>query len=54
MTDSHLSDVATLRDRARKNVENGAVTEGYDADRQEILRKLVDIQYTRNDLKLPC
>ncbi|MGH8390806.1 MAG: bacterioferritin, partial [Pseudomonas sp.] len=40
MTDSHLSDVATLRDRARKNVENGAVTEGYDADRQEILRLL--------------
>ena len=40
MTDSHLSDVATLRERARKNVENGAVTEGYDADREEILRLL--------------
>jgi bacterioferritin len=35
-----LTDVHTLRERARQNVENGAVTEGYDADRQEILRLL--------------
>lgn len=40
MTDMHLSDVSTLRERARKNVENGAVTEGYSADREEILRLL--------------
>ncbi|WP_419737022.1 ferritin-like domain-containing protein [Pseudomonas sp. COR18] len=40
MSDMHLSDVTTLRERARKNVENGAVTEGYGADRSEILRLL--------------
>ena len=38
MTEAHLTDIATLRSRARQNVENGAVTEGYDADRQEIIR----------------
>src|SRR6195952_1509021 len=35
-----LTDVQTLRQRARQNVENGAVTEGYDADRETILRLL--------------
>ena len=40
MTEAHLTDVATLRSRARKNVENGAVTEGYDANREEIIRLL--------------
>ena len=35
-----LSDVNTLRERARQNVENGAVTEGYSADRDTILRLL--------------
>jgi bacterioferritin len=38
--DLHLSDVQTLRDRARQHVENGAVTEGYSADREEVLRLL--------------
>ena len=40
MTEARLTDVATLRSRARQNVENGAVTEGYDADRVEIIRLL--------------
>jgi bacterioferritin len=40
MSDMHLSDVTTLRARARQNVENGAVTEGYSADREEVLRLL--------------
>ncbi|MCY1390771.1 Bacterioferritin [compost metagenome] len=40
MSNVQLSDVKTLRERARKNVEQGAVTEGYNADRQEILRLL--------------
>ncbi|PRA30707.1 ferritin-like domain-containing protein [Pseudomonas poae] len=40
MTEAHLTDVATLRSRARQNVENGAVTEGYDADREQIIRLL--------------
>lgn len=35
-----LSDVNTLRQRARQHVENGAVTEGYSADREEIVRLL--------------
>ena len=35
-----LSDVDSLRQRARQNVENGAVTEGYSADRETILRLL--------------
>jgi bacterioferritin len=37
MTEANLTDVATLRSQ---NVENGAVTEGYDADREEIIRLL--------------
>ncbi|MEB0046474.1 MULTISPECIES: ferritin-like domain-containing protein [unclassified Pseudomonas] len=40
MSDMHMSDVKTLRERARKNVENGAVTETYSADREEVLRLL--------------
>lgn len=40
MSDMHLSDVTTLRERARKNVANGAVTESYSADREEVLRLL--------------
>lgn len=40
MSDMHLSDVTTLRERARHNVENGAVTESYGADCKEVLRLL--------------
>lgn len=40
MSDMHLTDVTTLRERARQNVQNGAVTEGYNADRQEVVRLL--------------
>jgi len=40
MSDVHLTDIRTLRERARHNVENGAVTEGYDGDREEIIRLL--------------
>ncbi|MCY1407531.1 bacterioferritin [Pseudomonas alkylphenolica] len=35
-----LTDVKTLRERARQHVEQGAVTEGYNADREKILRLL--------------
>ncbi|MDH0648519.1 ferritin-like domain-containing protein [Pseudomonas sp. GD03858] len=35
-----LTDVQTLRERARQHVEQGAVTEGYQADREKILRLL--------------
>ncbi|WP_256830589.1 bacterioferritin [Pseudomonas sp. Pse1] len=40
MSDIQLSDVNTLRQRARIHVENGAVTEGYSANREEVLRLL--------------
>lgn len=35
-----LSDVQTLRQRARQAIEEGAVTHGYDADRQAVCRVL--------------
>ncbi|MDY7567813.1 ferritin-like domain-containing protein [Pseudomonas sp. RTC3] len=38
--EQQLSDVSSLRQRARVNVENGAVTEGYSADRETVLRLL--------------
>lgn len=39
---SELSDVKTLRKQARLDVEQGAVTAGYSADRSEVLRLLND------------
>jgi bacterioferritin len=35
-----LSDIKTLRERARKHIENGAVTEGYSADRDTVVKLL--------------
>ncbi|HEY6118569.1 MAG TPA: ferritin-like domain-containing protein [Pyrinomonadaceae bacterium] len=35
-----LTDIQTLRDRARKHIENGAVTEGYRADRETVVKLL--------------
>jgi bacterioferritin len=35
-----LSDIKTLRERARNHIERGAVTEGYSADRETVLRLL--------------
>jgi len=43
MTDSSkpfLSDIQTLRSRARQHIEKGAVTEGYRADRETVIRVL--------------
>lgn len=37
-----LTDVETLRERARKHVNDGAVTAGYGADREAVLRLLND------------
>src|SRR5438067_10767976 len=37
---SFLSDIQTLRARAREHIENGAVTEGYKADRDTVVRLL--------------
>jgi bacterioferritin len=35
-----LTDIKTLRDRARQHMEKGAVTEGYRADRETVIRIL--------------
>ena len=40
MAEEFLSDIKTLRERARRHIENGAVTEGYRADRETVIRVL--------------
>jgi bacterioferritin len=40
MAQDFLTDIKTLRERARKHIENGAVTEGYKADRETVIRLL--------------
>ncbi len=35
-----LTDIKTLRERARKHIENGAVTPGYQADRETVIKLL--------------
>lgn len=37
---SHLSDINTLRERARHDIEDGAVTSGYAADRKFVIEAL--------------
>jgi bacterioferritin len=37
---AYLTDIATLRDRARRHIQEGAVTEGYHADRDTVLKLL--------------
>ncbi len=37
---SFLTDVKTLRERARQHIEKGAVTEGYRADRETVIKVL--------------
>jgi bacterioferritin len=33
-----LTDIKTLRERARQHIQNGAVTEGYSADRETVIK----------------
>ena len=33
-----LTDIKTLRERARRHIEKGAVTEGYSADRETVIK----------------
>ena len=40
MANEFLTDIQTLRKRARQHIENGAVTQGYTADRETVLRIL--------------
>ncbi len=40
MTKTFLTDIKELRKRARKHMENGAVTEGYKGDRKTVIKLL--------------
>jgi bacterioferritin len=40
MPQDFMTDIKTLRERARKHIENGAVTAGYKADRETVLKLL--------------
>ena len=40
MPQDFVTDIKTLRERARKHIENGAVTAGYKADRETVLKLL--------------
>src|SRR5678809_975026 len=42
MPQDFVTDIKTLRERARKHIENGAVTEGYTADRETVIKLLND------------
>src|SRR3569832_835805 len=35
-----VSDITAIRDRARTHIENGAITDGYSADRESVIRIL--------------
>ena len=37
---SFITDIKTLRERARKHIEQGAITEGYKADRKTVIKLL--------------
>jgi len=39
---SPLTDTRTLRERARKNIDDGAITDSYAADRKRVIRMLND------------
>ncbi|HEY3303020.1 MAG TPA: ferritin-like domain-containing protein [Candidatus Binatia bacterium] len=45
-TQPFLTDVKTLRERARQHMEEGAVTPGYSADRQNVVKILNDVLAT--------
>jgi bacterioferritin len=40
MPDEFLTDIKTIRERARRHIDRGAVTEGYRADRETVVRLL--------------
>jgi hypothetical protein len=44
-----LTDIQTLRERARQHIENGAVTEGYKADRETAVKILNE---TNRDMQI--
>jgi bacterioferritin len=44
--DKFLTDIKKIRDSARKNMDKGAVTEGYKADREQVIKVLNDVLAT--------
>ena len=44
--DRFLTDIKKVRENARKHMEKGAVTEGYKADREQVLKVLNDVLAT--------
>ena len=44
--DKFLTDLKRIRENARKNMDKGAVTEGYKADRAQVLKVLNDVLAT--------
>jgi len=48
-----LTDIKTLRDRARKHIEQGAITEGYKADRETVVKLLNEALATEIVCVLP-
>jgi bacterioferritin len=42
MNQPFLTDVRKLRERARKHIDDGAITESYDADRETVIKLLND------------
>ena len=49
-----LTDIKTLRERARQHIENGAVTEGYKADRETVVKLLNEALATEIVCVLRC
>jgi hypothetical protein len=56
-----LTDIKTLRERARRHIEQGAVTEGYTADRETVIKLLNEalateivcvLRYKRRDTEI--
>ncbi len=43
-----ITDRETLRERARRNIEDGAITESYSADREEVIKLLNDALATEH------
>src|SRR6202158_2666268 len=44
--DKFLTDIKKIRENARQHMEKGAVTEGYKADREQVIKVLNDVLAT--------
>jgi bacterioferritin len=44
--DQFVSDIKKIRDQARKHIENGAVTENYSANREQVIKVLNEVLAT--------